>query len=154
HTVKLGTTIGNIGLEGVTNDPTSGGFVVVKEIDPSSIFQTDIDWEAGTATNGSPTTEESTNLFEPALAGLIDFSDVFALSNLSTLTGPEEENLLIISQESGKIVNISRAGVVASSLTIVSDPGNPLTVPEQTDEGVTMDDAGNLYVVNENGGGD
>src|SRR5262249_44409266 len=89
-TVKLGTTIGNIGLEGVTNDPTSGGFVVVKEIDPSSIFQTDIDWEAGTATNGSPTTEESTNLFEPALAGLIDFSDVFALSNLSTLTGPEE----------------------------------------------------------------
>lgn len=30
RTVKLGTTIGNIGLEGVTNDPASGGFVVVK----------------------------------------------------------------------------------------------------------------------------
>ena len=29
-TVKLGTTIGNIGLEGVSNDPTSGGFLVVK----------------------------------------------------------------------------------------------------------------------------
>lgn len=25
-TVKLGTTIGNVGLEGLTNDPTSGDF--------------------------------------------------------------------------------------------------------------------------------
>jgi uncharacterized protein YjiK len=153
-TVKLGTTIGNIGLEGVTNDPTSGGFVVVKEMEPESIFQTDIDWDAGTATNGSPTTIESTNLFEPALAGTADFSDVFALSNLSTLSGPEASHLLIISQESGKIVNVDRSGNVSSSLTIVSDPGNPLSVPEQTDEGVTMDNAGDLYVVNENGGGD
>ncbi len=153
-TVKLGTSIGNIGLEGVTNDPESGGFIVVKEMDPESIFQTDIDWDAGTATNGSPSTDESTNLFEPALAGTLDFSDVFALSNLTTLTGPEKSHLLIISQESGKIVNVSRDGTVSSSLTIVSDPGNPLTVPEQTDEGVTMDDEGNLYVVNENGGGD
>src|ERR1700759_3504588 len=30
-TVKLGTTIGNTGLEGITNDPFSGGFVAVKE---------------------------------------------------------------------------------------------------------------------------
>jgi uncharacterized protein YjiK len=153
-TVKLGTTIGNIGLEGVTNDPTSGGFVVVKEMEPESIFQTDINWEAGTATNGSPTTEESTNLFSPALAGLADFSDVFALSNLTTLTGPDAGHLLIISQESGKIVNVDRSGNVSSSLTIVSDPGNPLSVPDQTDEGVTMDNEGLLYVVNENGGGD
>jgi uncharacterized protein YjiK len=153
-TVKLGTTIGNIGLEGVTNDPTSGGFVVVKETEPESVFQTDVDWAAGTATNGSPTATGSTNLFEPALAGTADFSDVFALSNLSALTGAEAGNLLIISQESGRIVNVDRSGHVSSSLTIVSDPGNPLSVPQQTDEGVTMDEEGNLYVVNENGGGD
>src|SRR5262249_13884488 len=138
-TVKLGTTIGNIGLEGVSNDPTSGGFLVVKEKEPESIFQTGIDWDAGTATNGSPTSEGSPNLFQPALAGLEDFSDVFALSNLTTLTGPETSHLLILSQESGKIVNVDRAGNISSSLTIVSDPGNPLSVPEQTDEGVTMD---------------
>ena len=35
QTVKLGTTVGNIGLEGVTNDPLAGGFVLVKE-KPSS----------------------------------------------------------------------------------------------------------------------
>jgi uncharacterized protein YjiK len=152
-TVKLGTTIGNIGLEGVTNDPVTGGFVVSKEQEPEGIFQTNVNWEAGTATNGSPTTVESTNLFEPSLAGVLDMSDVFALANLQNISNAERENLLIISQESGKIVNVSRAGHVNSSLTIVSDPGNPLTVPQQTDEGVTMDEEGNLYVVNENGGG-
>jgi len=153
-TVKLGTSIGNVGLEGLTNDPTSGGFVVVKETDPESIFQTDIDWDAGTATNGSPTTTESTDLFSPALAGLADFSDVFALSNLATLTGPEASHLLILSQESGQIVNVDRAGAVSSKLTLISDPDNPLSLPEQTHEGLTMDEDGNLYVVSENGGGD
>jgi uncharacterized protein YjiK len=153
-TVKLGTTIGNVGFEGLTNDPTSGGFVVVKEASPESIFQTGIDWDAGTATNGSPTATGSTDLFDPALAGLGDFSDVFALSNLSALTGAETSHLLILSQESGKIVNVDRAGTVASSLTLVNDPGNPLSIPEQTHEGMTMDGDGNLYVVSEMGGGD
>ncbi|HEY4411046.1 MAG TPA: SdiA-regulated domain-containing protein, partial [Acidimicrobiia bacterium] len=106
QTVKLGTTVGNIGLEGVANDPLTGGLILVKEKTPESIFQTGIDWAAGTATNGSPTTDESTDLFDPALVGTADFSDVFALANLSTLTGPDASHLLIISQESGKIVNV------------------------------------------------
>src|SRR6185295_11386921 len=97
----------------------------------------------------------STNLFDPALANLVDFSDVFALSNLPSLSGqPDFTHLLILSQESGQIVNIDRAGNVLSTLTIVSDPGNPLSVAGQTMEGVTMDRDGNLYVVSENGGGD
>ena len=50
QTVKLGTTIGNIGLEGVTYDPQTGGFVFVKELTPQGMFQTGIDWGAGTAT--------------------------------------------------------------------------------------------------------
>ena len=60
----------------------------------------------------------------------------------------------MLSQESGKIVNIDRSGDVSSSLTIVADPGNPLSVPDQQHEGVTMDRDGILYVVSENGGGD
>jgi uncharacterized protein YjiK len=152
-TVKLGTTIGNIGLEGVSNDPSTGGFILTKEQEPEGIFQTDVDWETGTATNGSATTEESTNLFPPADAGVLDMSDVYALANVNGISAAEKENLLIISQESGKIVNVSRSGHVNSSLALVSVPGNPLTIPEQTDEGVTMDQNGVLYVVNENGGG-
>lgn len=154
RTVKLGTTVDNIGIEGISNDPQTGGFIAVKETQPEGIFQTGIDFAAGTATNGSPTTTNSTNLFDPALAGLSDFSDVFALSNLSSLTGPDRSHLLLLSQEAGKIVNIDRSGIISSSLTIVSDPGNPLSVADQTHEGVAMDPDGFLYVVSEDGGGD
>jgi uncharacterized protein YjiK len=155
QTVKLGTTSGNTGLEGISYDPATGGFILVKEKDPQSIFQTGIDFGAGTATNGSPASTSSVDLFHPALANLADLSDVFALSNLPFLNGqPDFSHLLVISQESGQIVNIDRSGVVGSRLTIVADPGSPLGVPDMTMEGVTMDRDGNLYVVNENGGGD
>ncbi|MGB8169098.1 MAG: alkaline phosphatase D family protein [Chthoniobacteraceae bacterium] len=155
QTVKLGTTIGNVGLEGLCYDPQTGGFIFVKEKDPLSVFQTTINFPAGTASNGSPTATSSTDLFNPALANLSDFSDVFALSNLPSLAGqPDSSHLLIISQESGQIVNIDRNGNVSSRLTIVADPGSPLTVPDMTMEGVTMDRDGFLYVANENGGGD
>ncbi|MBD2517069.1 SdiA-regulated domain-containing protein [Nostoc sp. FACHB-973] len=155
QTVKLGTTVGNIGIEGISYDPQTGGFIAVKEITPEGIFQTNIDFAAGTASNGSPTTVNSTNLFDPALAGLADFADVFALSNVSALNGqPDSSHLLILSQESGQIVNIDRTGNISSSLTIVSDAGNPLSVVDQGNEGITVDKDGLIYVVNENGGGD
>ncbi|HEX8325761.1 MAG TPA: SdiA-regulated domain-containing protein, partial [Tepidisphaeraceae bacterium] len=37
--VKLGTTIGNIGIEGMTFDPFTGGYIGVKETGPLGIFQ-------------------------------------------------------------------------------------------------------------------
>ena len=155
QTVKLGTTIGNVGLEGVSYDPLTSGFICVKEKDPQSIFQTGIDFVAGTATNGSPLATSSTDLFSPALANLADFSDVFALSNLPSLSGQSDfGHLLVLSQESGQIENIDRSGNIFSTLTITSDAGNPLSVADQTNEGLTMDRDGILYVVNENGGGD
>ena len=155
ETVKLGTTVGNIGLEGVSNDAsTPDGLVLVKEMTPESIFTTTVDWAAGTADNGSDSADEATDLFAPSLAGLNDFSDVFALDNLPSLTGQDDEShLLMISQESGKIINIGRDGTVASALVIRRDADNALSVQEQTMEGLTMDDDGNLYVVNEQGGG-
>ena len=154
QTVKLGTTIGNVGIEGVTFDPANGHFIFVKETGPRSIFETAIDFPAGTATNGSPTTEESTDLFDPSLVSTLDFSDVFALSNLPSLSGdPSSAELLIISQESGRIVQVDRAGSVKHTLTIVADPSDAIAVPDMTMEGITMDRDGTLYVVNENGGG-
>ena len=39
-TVKLGTFVGNEGFEGLSYDPATGGFIVVKETNPESIFQT------------------------------------------------------------------------------------------------------------------
>ena len=154
QTMKLGTTIGNIGLEGICYDPQTSGFLFTKESGPIGIFQTTIDFNNLTASNGSPTTVNSTNLFDPALAGTADMSDVFAFSNIPSMTGqPQAGNLLIISQESAKIVNIDRAGNVSpNSLTLVADPGN-ITIQDQTHEGIVMDPTGLLYVVSENGGG-
>lgn len=153
--VKLGTFVNNTGTEGLSYDPLTNGYVVLKEISPMGIFQTGIDFTAGTATNGSAATTNSTNLFDPALLGFTDVADVFALSNLPALNGQSlYNNLLVLSQENAKVVNISRDGVISSSLTIVSDPGNPLDAASQQHEGMTMDRNGNLYIVNENGGGD
>ena len=152
---KLGTTVGNIGIEGISYDPQTGGFIAVKEKQPAGIFQTSINFATGTASNGSPTTVNATNLFDPAKLGLLDFADVFALSNVASLAGrPDSGNLLVLSQESGKLVETDRAGNVLSTLVIASDAGNPLSIADQQHEGVTMDDQGNLYLVNENGGGD
>ena len=64
ETVKLGTFVGNIGLEGLSYDPLTNGYILVKEKTPKSIFQTNIDFVAHTATNGSPTTDNSVALFD------------------------------------------------------------------------------------------
>jgi uncharacterized protein YjiK len=152
--VKLGTTIGNTGIEGITYDPFSGGFVAVKEISPQGIFQTTIDFAAGTASNGSPSTVNSTNLFDPALLGLADFADVYSFSNIASLIGqPDESHLLVLSQESGKVVETDRLGTIYSTLTITGDPGD-IPIPDMQHEGLTMDSSGHLYITSENGGGD
>jgi hypothetical protein len=153
--VKLGTTIGNVGIEGITFDPLTGGYIAVKEAQPKGIFQTDINFAAGTASNGSPSTVNSVNLFDPALTGLLDFADVYALSNLSSLAGLADfSHLLVLSQESGKIINVDRTGNIFSSLTIDPTPGDLLNIADMQHEGITMDKDGFIYVTSENGGGD
>lgn len=154
QTVDLGTFDDNTGTEGMSWDPQTSGFIVLKEKTPIGVFQTGIDWNAGTATNGSPTTVNSTNLFDTTLLGMTDVADVFALSNLPSMTGQAQAgNLLILGQENARVVNVDRSGNITSTLNITSDAGNPLSAADQQPEGITMDRAGNIYVVNENGGG-
>ena len=93
RSVKIGTTIGNIGIEGLSFDPSSNGFVMVKESGPSGVFQTTLDFAAGTASNGSPTTDNSVNLFDPTKTGLSALNDVFALSNVVASTAPDPGGL-------------------------------------------------------------
>ena len=141
QTVKPGTTIGNIGIEGFSRDPLTGGFIVAKEQDPIGLFQTTINFAAGTASNGSPTTVNSVNLFNPALLGVLDIADVFALSNQSNLASHADfSHLLVLSEASGRILEIDRSGNIYGSLN-VGTAGQL--------EGLTMDDQGRLYVVGE-----
>ena len=150
--VKLGTFNDNQGTEGLSWDPQTGGFICLKETGPIGIFQTNADFVAGTATNGSASTENSTNLFDPALLGMTDVADVFALSNIPSLYGKaDSSHMLVLSQEDARIINVDRAGNISSALNITADPGAPLSASAQQHEGITMDRAGNIYVVSENG---
>jgi uncharacterized protein YjiK len=149
-TVKLGTTVGNQGLEGVTYDPSTGGYIFVNEkVDPSTaqqnIFQTQINFAAGTASNGSATTLNNTSLFAPGNVGLGAFNDVFALANVygSTVTG--NQNLLVLTV-GGTLKEVTRGGTVVGSLALTG--ALPGTYPT---EGITMDGNGLIYVVTDNG---
>ena len=136
QTVKLGTTIGNIGIEGFSRDPLTGGFIVAKEKSPIGLFQTRLNFATGTASNGSPSTVNSVNLFNPALLGVPDIADVFALSNQADLAGSADfSHLLVLSEESGRIVETDRAGNLLGSLN-VGTAGQF--------EGLTMDEQGRL----------
>jgi uncharacterized protein YjiK len=66
--------------------------------------------------------------------------------------GADHGNLLFLSQESGRVVKTDRAGNILGSLSIPLLTGGP--VPDQSHEGLTMDDNGIIYMVAENGGGD
>lgn len=155
--VNLGSTVGNIGLEGIAYDPLTDaapglGFIGVKESGPLGIFQSTIDFAAGTSTNGGPSSDP-TNLFDPALVGTSDLSDVYPLSQMPSIDGGENPHLLVISQESGRVVNIDRNGTIANQLDIV-DAAAPLAVPAQTMEGVALDSDHVMYTTSEGGGGD
>jgi uncharacterized protein YjiK len=136
---------GNNGNEGIAFDGGSN-FVVVKQASPQQVFSTTLDFNALTSSNGNGSTEP-TNLFNPAVFNTSNLADVYALSTLpGTLTGADSNNLLVLSLTGNRVWEVSRAGAILSQLALdgTSAAGN---------EGLAMDFAGNLYVVNEEGGG-
>lgn len=144
--VKLGSTVGNIGIEGASFDPVSGGFIAVKETTPQQIFRTDVTFAVGgpgTTSNGSAAGEPATLLFDPAKAGLPAFNDVFVLANALPVADGDYRNLLIVSASAGKLVKMDRDGNLLGTLDIGA----------AQNEGVTMDDQRVIYTVNENGAG-
>lgn len=119
----------------------------MKELTPQGIFQTGIDFAAGTATNGSATTVNSTNLFDPALMAMDDIADVHALSNTLASTAPDYLHLMVLGQENGRILKVDRAGRIYGRLDL---PNAPLNLGH---EGITFDKQLNMYLTNEAGGG-
>jgi len=144
QTLKLGTTVGNTGLEGITADPVTGGYILVNQRSGTgagqNIFQTQIDFAVGTASNGSATTANSSSLFPVANIGYADLSDVFALANVYGSAVGGFNNVLVMTTTGVK--EMTRAGAVVSSLGLV---------PTYQFEGMTMDASGNLYGVSDNG---
>jgi uncharacterized protein len=150
-TVKLATTVGNTGLEGISYDPVTGGYIFINETSGTgasqNIFQTQINFSGlgGTASNGSATTVNNTSLFAPGNVGLGTFNDVFALSNVYGSAVSGNQNLLVLAV-AGSIKEVTRAGTVVGSLSLTG--ALPGTYPT---EGITMDGNGLIYVVTDNG---
>ena len=133
----LGITVGNVGIEGISYDPRDGTFVTVKERLPQEV-------NVNTISFGSPGSATPTSLFDPSVLGFLDLSDVQVLATVPDLAGtPAADNLLIYSQESRQLVETDRAGNVLSSFDF-------FLLAEQA-EGITIDFAGNIHVVDENG---
>lgn len=133
------TTVGNIGLEGITYDPLTDSLWGVKEKQPRAIYQM-------TNIIGSDTSIVITNPFSLANINLFDFADIYAVANSAAFFGgPDQENFLLLSQESNMLIEIDRTGNVISSLDLGF-------LGRTTIEGVTMDDEGNIYLTAEETG--
>lgn len=132
-TASLGATVGNVGIEGISYDPRTGRYVAVKEKMPQQVLDTSIDFAAGMAS--------VSELFVPNL-GVLDLSDVQVLATVPSLLGTaDEDHLLIFSQESSMLLEVTRTGQVLSQFdfsALASDA-----------EGVTIDANGVIYIVGE-----
>lgn len=134
-TVDLGSTVDNIGLEGISLDPRDGSFITVKEVSPQEVNLNTLDFVTETGT--------VTPLFVPAL-GVADIADVQVLATVPSLAGTaDEDHLLILSQESARLLEVDRSGNVLSQFSFAG--------LSTSAEGVTIDGDGVIYVVDENG---
>ena len=136
------TSVGNVGTEGISYDPRDGRFFSVKQDNPAELRVATLNFAVG---GGSAT---STTLFSgaSALFGLNSLSDIQTLSSVDSLIGQEAAgNLLILSVDSKKLVEINSGGTVLSQFDL-----SGLTT--QAIEGVTVDEKGTIYLVAEDSG--
>lgn len=132
--LSVGATVGNIGLEGLSWDRATGKFITVKEKSPQAVQEVTADFTGQTIS--------SSDLFVPNL-GVLDLADVQTLSAVPSLIGDEDaQNLLLYSQESAMLLEVSRDGQVLSQFDLSAYADNI--------EGVTIDDQGVIYLVGEN----
>lgn len=139
---SFGGNAGNIGTEGISVDPRNGEFVTVKQNSPQAVLKGALDFV------NPPSAAQSTlsALFDPALLGLASLSDVQTLASIDPLAGqPAADNLLILSLDSRKLVEVNHAGAILSAFNLA-----PLTT--QAIEGVTVDERGIIYLVAESSG--
>ncbi len=133
--ISLGDNVGNVGLEGISFEPMSGHYFIVKEKSPSAVYEAKLDFDAGAGGTG--------DLFDPAGLGVADLSDIQVLSTVGSLVGTEDQNnLLIFSQESAILLEVARDGTILSKFDFSSITDNA--------EGVTIDGNGTVYVCGEN----
>jgi len=137
--VSVGPTVGNVGLEGLSYDPLSGRFIIVKEKTPQAVYDAALDFTTGiaTVTELVPPANQFARLFDT-----LDLSDVQTLTTVMSLRGTaDQDNLLIYSQETPRLMEVTRSGEVLSQFDFSA-------IAEDA-EGVTIDSNGVIYIVGE-----
>ncbi|TDP72414.1 SdiA-regulated domain-containing protein [Roseateles toxinivorans] len=139
--VSIAGTVGNIGTEGISYDPRNGSFVSVKQDNPQAVLAGGLTFAKAGGVSAMAA------LFNAdAKLGLNSLSDVQTLSPIDALAGSAAaDNLLILSLDSRKLVEINRKGDVLSSFDLSG-------VTSQAIEGVTVDEKGVIYLVAEDSG--
>ena len=132
-------SVGNVGLEGISYDARTGTFYGVKQESPQAVFEmTGVDFAGG----GSVT-----ELFNPSLLGVGSLSDISVLGNSAALIGAGAgDNLLVLSLASNKLMEVTKSGSILSEFGL-----GGLNIGGI--EGVTVDNAGNIFLVGEIGPG-
>jgi len=139
QSVAIGPTVGNVGLEGISYDPLTGDFILVKEKVPQAVYGASVDFANGTAEVSELVARE--NQFSQ-LFGTLDLSEVQVLSTVpSLLGGADQNNLLILSQETPRLMEVSRDGQILSSFDLAA------IAPDI--EGLTIDSNGTIYLTGE-----
>jgi hypothetical protein len=139
--VSFGPSAGNTGTEGISYDARDGSFVTVKQDNPQSLLTGTLSFSASGGVSGMNALFSGTSLF-----GLDSLSDVQTLSAVDSFVGTAAaDNLLILSLDSRRLIEINRSGSVLSSLDLSS-------ITSQAIEGVTVDEKGTIYLVAEDSG--
>lgn len=136
------TSVGNVGTEGISYDPRDGRFWSVKQDNPAELRVATLNFAVGGGT------AQSTTLFSGAssLFGLNSLSDLAVLAGVDRLVGTTAaDNLLILSLDSTRLIEIDRQGNTLSSFNLAG-------VTTQAIEGVTIDEKGTIYLVAEDSG--
>ena len=136
------TSVGNVGTEGISFDTRDGRFFSVKQDGPAELRVATLNFAVGGGTTATTTLFSGTS----ALFGLNSLSDIQTLSSVDSLSGQEAAgNLLILSVDSKKLIEINSGGTVLSEFDL-----SGLTT--QAIEGVTVDEKGTIYLVAEDSG--
>lgn len=132
-------SVGNNGLEGIAYDARNGSFLTVKQANPQDIRSGTLSFAAGLGGVANTST-----LFDPGLLGVSSLSDIAALSAVDSFVGTAyADNLLILSLDSQKLLEVTRSGQILSSLDLTT------IAPHNAIEGVTVDEKGTIYLVAE-----
>ena len=140
--VNLGPTVGNVGIEGISFDPRDGKLFAVKQDNPAQLRGGLASFSLG----GGSFVEQISFSGVSGLFGLASLSDIATLGGVDALAGtPAADNLLILSLDSRRLIEIDRAGNTLSSLDLAG-------FTPQAIEGVTIDQFGTVYIVAEDSG--